>query len=134
MNAVVPYLAVPGNHDYAGQDHVEEWTARLEGIGVRVNGSSRWLQFGPLTVQPSELAKIALVLYTAGYLTRHRERLTRFSSGILVVGLVVGSSFWSLPESEGHDPRRRLSEVLQSSNICWTKLIRSPAWSSVPSP
>ncbi|MCG6871238.1 MAG: putative lipid II flippase FtsW [Gammaproteobacteria bacterium] len=62
----------------------------IDGVGMRINGSSRWLRLGALTLQPSELAKIALILYTAGYLTRHRERLTRFSSGILMVGMVVG--------------------------------------------
>ena len=49
----------------------------------------------------------------------------------IVVGLVVGSSFWSLPDPQGRSLRGRLTRVLQSSNLCWTKLVRSPAWSSV---
>ncbi|MEM9454909.1 MAG: aminoglycoside phosphotransferase family protein [Myxococcota bacterium] len=49
----------------------------------------------------------------------------------IVVGLVVGSSFWSLPDPEGRSLRGRLARVLQTSNLCWTKLVRSPAWSSV---
>ncbi len=48
----------------------------LPGIGREVNGSQRWLVFGPLTLQPSEFAKIALVVYLAGYLVR-REQLVR---------------------------------------------------------
>lgn len=49
----------------------------------------------------------------------------------LVVGLVVGSSFWSAEDPDGRSARRRLSHVLQTSNLCWTKLIRSSAWASV---
>lgn len=49
----------------------------------------------------------------------------------IVVGLVVGSSFWSLPDPEGRSARGRLASVLQTSNLCWTKLIRDAAWSSV---
>ncbi len=39
-------------------------------IGVSANGSRRWLSFGPLTVQPSELAKLALVLFVSHMLAR----------------------------------------------------------------
>ena len=38
---------------------------KLPGIGVNVNGASRWLSAGPVQFQPSELLKLALVLYAA---------------------------------------------------------------------
>ena len=44
----------------------------VPGVGVRVNGSSRWLSIGPVTFQPSELAKIAVVIYLAELLSRRR--------------------------------------------------------------
>jgi cell division protein FtsW len=37
----------------------------LPGVGVNVNGASRWLAFGPVQFQPSELLKLALILYGA---------------------------------------------------------------------
>ena len=37
----------------------------LPGVGVQVNGATRWLGAGPLQFQPSELLKVALVLYAA---------------------------------------------------------------------
>ena len=45
----------------------------VPGVGVMVGGSSRWLSFGPLSVQPSELAKLALVLLIADVLARKQE-------------------------------------------------------------
>ena len=44
----------------------------VPGVGVRVNGSSRWLSIGAVTFQPSELAKIAVVIYLAELLSRRR--------------------------------------------------------------
>src|ERR1700759_3380293 len=39
--------------------------ATLPGVGVRINGARRWLGFGPLQFQPSEIMKLALVLHVA---------------------------------------------------------------------
>ena len=41
------------------------------GIGQEVNGARRWLMLGPLTFQPSELAKISVAVWAAAYLARH---------------------------------------------------------------
>lgn len=49
--------------------------ALLPGIGVSGGGSSRWLTFGPITVQPSELAKLSLILATAHLLERKGGRV-----------------------------------------------------------
>jgi cell division protein FtsW len=42
----------------------------IPGVGVTVNGSTRWLGRGPFTVQPSEIAKLALVVFCADLLAR----------------------------------------------------------------
>ena len=39
-------------------------------VGTRVNGARRWISFGPAVFQPSELAKLALVVWCAAYLAR----------------------------------------------------------------
>ena len=44
-------------------------------VGIDVNGSRRWLAVGALRVQPSELAKLCIVVFTAAFIARHRERL-----------------------------------------------------------
>ena len=49
----------------------------IPGLGTTVGGSSRWLRFGPLQVQPSEIAKIALILFAADVFSRKEERKLR---------------------------------------------------------
>lgn len=47
----------------------------IPGMGVAVNGSSRWLRAGPLSLQPSEIAKLALVLFSAVLLSQRADRM-----------------------------------------------------------
>lgn len=61
----------------------------LPGVGVNVNGSTRWIALGSLSIQPAEFAKVCMVVYVAGYLIRKRDALKRFKEGILMVGLVL---------------------------------------------
>ena len=58
-------------------------------IGTTVNGAKRWLQFGPAVFQPSELAKLALVIWLAAYLSRHPAPRT-LGELFKPIGLVVG--------------------------------------------
>jgi cell division protein FtsW len=48
-----------------------------------VNGSQRWLPLGPFTLQPSEFAKLALVVYLAGYLVRKEHEIRHEWMGFL---------------------------------------------------
>jgi cell division protein FtsW len=63
----------------------------VPGIGVTVNGATRWLGAGPLQFQPSEILKFALVLYTAQLLaSRPKSILTLkglFNPLLIVIGL-----------------------------------------------
>lgn len=57
----------------------------IPGVGVYVNGSRRWLRLGPLSFQPSEFAKYALVLFVSLALAARGKRVRRFFDGILPV-------------------------------------------------
>jgi cell division protein FtsW len=48
---------------------------KLPGIGVSVNGAQRWIGAGPLQFQPSELAKVALLLYAVKFLAEKPKRV-----------------------------------------------------------
>jgi len=58
--------------------------ALLPGIGVTVKGSSRWIRFGPLTFQPSELGKLAAIVLLAWYMARSQRSAREFVRGLLV--------------------------------------------------
>ncbi len=60
----------------------------LPGIGVRTYGASRWINLGFMVLQPSELAKLALIVYLSAWLTTREEgKLMAF---LMLVGLLVG--------------------------------------------
>jgi cell division protein FtsW len=63
----------------------------LPGIGVTVNGATRWLGAGPVQFQPSELLKVGLILFAAGVLATRPSRLksigNMFKPLLLIVGL-----------------------------------------------
>lgn len=56
----------------------------VPGIGSRVYGASRWLQLGPLSFQPSEMAKLSVILYLAAWLeSRGTHRIKDFFEGLV---------------------------------------------------
>ncbi|MBL3557160.1 MULTISPECIES: putative lipid II flippase FtsW [Marinobacter] len=55
----------------------------LTPLGRTVNGSTRWISFGFFNVQVSEIAKLCLIAYLAGYVVRRREELLNTWSGFL---------------------------------------------------
>ncbi|MES1210571.1 MAG: putative lipid II flippase FtsW, partial [Pseudomonadota bacterium] len=59
-------------------------------IGSRAGGAIRWFRLGPLSFQPSELAKFALCVYLATLLARKAEQVKDFSVGFLPPLLVSG--------------------------------------------
>ncbi|MEA2194741.1 MAG: cell division protein FtsW [Solirubrobacteraceae bacterium] len=64
---------------------------KVPGVGVEVNGARRWLGAGPLQFQPSELMKLALVLYAAALLATTPSRL-RTLRGVTGPLLLVGGA------------------------------------------
>ena len=57
----------------------------------RVNGATRWIGLGPLGIQPSELAKIAVILFMAALLERRMERIDEVGYSLLPIGVVLGA-------------------------------------------
>ena len=55
----------------------------IPGIGVSVKGATRWIDLGFGSFQPSELAKIGLIIFYAGYLTEHKNDLSFFWQGCI---------------------------------------------------
>ncbi len=56
-------------------------------LGQEVGGNRNWIRVGPLTLQPSELLKLASVVWCAAVLARNRARLARFGPAVVPVAL-----------------------------------------------
>ena len=61
----------------------------IPGIGQVVNGARRWINLGFMTFQPSELAKILLIIFFAQFITNHREDLSEFKTIVKAVVLIL---------------------------------------------
>jgi cell division protein FtsW len=61
----------------------------VPGIGVERNGARRWLELGPFTLQPSEFAKLAVIIYISAWLSARRENLNQLSLGLVPFVLMV---------------------------------------------
>ena len=65
----------------------------LPHFGVEAYGARRWLQVGPLGMQPAELAKVSTIVFMAVWLERHRDRLHSLEDGVApflaLLGLVT---------------------------------------------
>ena len=58
-------------------------------VGEEINGSRRWLSLGPLSFQPSEFAKVAVILFLAWVIQKTRRKATSFLFMALVLGSVL---------------------------------------------
>src|SRR5690606_21020169 len=60
------------------------------GFGHSSGGASRWIRVGPVNVQPSEMAKVALVMWLSYSLDKKREQVKSFSIGMVPHMLMTG--------------------------------------------
>ena len=58
-------------------------------VGKGVNGARRWIAVGPLSFQPSELAKLAVLLYAANYMVRKMDVKERFFRAVLPMVVAI---------------------------------------------
>ena len=66
----------------------------IPGLGHDANGATRWLRIGPASLQPSEPAKLAVIIYISAYLVRHQYQVQKefvgFIKPIFVLTIVAG--------------------------------------------
>ncbi len=58
-------------------------------VGTVVNGARRWISLGPMSFQPSEVAKLAVLLYASDYMVRKMEVKERFFRAVLPMGVAI---------------------------------------------
>ncbi len=57
-------------------------------IGKEVNGAKRWLQFGPIGFQPSEIAKVSMIIYLSYFVSKHKKILNTWR-GFFTCALII---------------------------------------------
>lgn len=62
----------------------------VPGVGLTINGATRWIDAGITTIQPAEFLKIGVVLMLAWWLARAKGRLHEFGQGLIPFCLIVG--------------------------------------------
>jgi cell division protein FtsW len=62
----------------------------IPSLGARVGGAQRWFRLGPISLQPTEIAKVALIIYLATLLHNKDRHVTTLFSGFIAPLLVVG--------------------------------------------
>ena len=62
----------------------------IPGLGRSNYGATRWIGIGPITIQPSELAKLGFVLFTAGYFAKDPARMRTLRGCLPVLGAGLG--------------------------------------------
>jgi cell division protein FtsW len=62
----------------------------VPGIGSSSYGAVRWIKLGPVQIQPSEIAKVAMTLYLADWLARRGQIVGEFFKGLLPFAIIVG--------------------------------------------
>jgi cell division protein FtsW len=61
----------------------------VPGFGIEANGARSWIGLGPVQMQPSEFAKLAVIIFLAGYLARHADRLDTWEGLKIPLGLMA---------------------------------------------
>jgi cell division protein FtsW len=60
------------------------------GLGLELNNSVRWLKIGPVTLMPGEIAKLAVIIFTAAFLSESKDKIKSIKRGILpMLGLII---------------------------------------------
>jgi cell division protein FtsW len=62
----------------------------VPGIGLTRNGATRWISVGPMQMQPSEVAKFALILFMAKSISNKKDKIRTFTQGVLPYILLMG--------------------------------------------
>lgn len=63
---------------------------KIPGLGFSSGGATRWLHIGPLVFQPSELAKLVVIIYLAGWISNRKEKLGKTHAELLPALVITG--------------------------------------------
>ncbi|MEM7465726.1 MAG: putative lipid II flippase FtsW [Pseudomonadota bacterium] len=101
----------------------------VPGLGREVNGSLRWIDLGAITLQASEPAKFAVIIYVGAYLVRHLDHVrSEFLGFIKPIGVMTAISGLLLLEPDFGAAAVMFATVLGMLFLAGVALIRFVAW------
>ena len=62
----------------------------IPGLGYSYGGANRWISAGPISFQPSEPAKLAIIIYLAAWLAKHKDNVTNVRNGVVPFIIILG--------------------------------------------
>jgi cell division protein FtsW len=74
----------------------------VPGLGYKSHGAYRWVAVGPIKLQPGEFAKLAYILFLAGFFARREKEIKKFSDGLvkpIVLLIVISVLYWVEPDN-----------------------------------
>ena len=93
-------------------------------IGVRINGSPRWLRVGGWTYQPSEFAKVALILFLSWWMGKNQRRSGEFLKGFFLPVLCTAPLFALMVKQQDFGTTAIMLAILAAMMFCaGTKLL-----------
>lgn len=93
---------------------------QIPGIGVEINGARRWVALGPLQIQPSEIGKVALLLWGADLLARKQALGTLTRTRHVFVPLLPGAALFILLVMLGSDLGTTLCYLMVLVGLLWS--------------
>jgi cell division protein FtsW len=87
-------------------------------VGVRVNGSPRWLRVGGWTYQPSEFAKLALILFLSWWMGKNQRHASEFKKGLLWPILCVAPLLYLMVRQQDFGTTAIMLAILVSILFC----------------
>ncbi|MBP6945787.1 MAG: cell division protein FtsW [Candidatus Pacebacteria bacterium] len=72
-------------------------------LGLTLNGATRWIHIGPITLQPSEFLKIAYILYLATWFSNTKSKINTIGQGLIPFGIITaitGAALLAQPDTD----------------------------------
>ncbi|MHA3704820.1 putative lipid II flippase FtsW, partial [Jatrophihabitans sp. YIM 134969] len=93
---------------------------QVPGIGVEINGARRWVALGPLQIQPSEIGKVALLLWGADLLARKQQLGSLTRTKHVLVPLLPGAAIFIALVMAGSDLGTTLCFLMVLVGLLWS--------------